>query len=89
MTTATQSGIASWFFFGSALTNDEANALKAGSSGNYNNVTVSPFVTGSIGTLGSGADLEIADKNIVAGVDGGETDHCPPSSNVLVFGFGS
>lgn len=30
-------------------------------------ITVSPFVTGSVGTLGSGADLEIADKNIVAG----------------------
>lgn len=67
LTTATQSGIASWFFFGSALTTTEADALKAGSTGNYNNVTVSPFVTGSIGTLGSGADLEIADKNIVAG----------------------
>lgn len=66
-TTAMQGGVASWFFFGSALTTDQANALKSGSTGNYNNVTVSPFVTGSVGTLGSGADLEIADKNIVAG----------------------
>lgn len=67
LTTAIQSGVASWFFFGSALTTAQANTLKSGSTGNYNNVTVSPFVTGSIGTLGSGADLEIADKNIVAG----------------------
>lgn len=66
-TTAKQGGVASWFFFGSALTTEQANALKSGSTGNYNNVTVSPFVTGSVGTLGSGADLEIADKNIVAG----------------------
>lgn len=66
-TTAMQGGVASWFFFGSALTTEQANALKSGSTGNYNNVTVSPFVTGSVGTLGSGADLEIADKNIVAG----------------------
>jgi len=66
-TTAIQGGVASWFFFGSALTTEQANALKSGSTGNYNNVTVSPFVTGSVGTLGSGADLEIADKNIVAG----------------------
>jgi hypothetical protein len=67
LTTAMQGGVASWFFFGSALTTAQAAALKSGSTGNYNNVTVSPFVTGSIGTLGSGADLEIADKNIVAG----------------------
>lgn len=67
LTTAIASGSATWFFFGSALTNTEANAIKSGSSGNYTNVTVSPFITGSVGTLGSGSDLEIADRNIIAG----------------------
>lgn len=67
LTTAIASGAATWFFFGSALTTTQAQAFSSSYVGNYNNVTVSPFVTGSVGTLGSGADLEIADRNIVAG----------------------
>lgn len=67
LTTAVASGVATWFFFGSALTTTEAQAFSTSYTGNYTNVTVSPFVTGSVGLLGSGSDLEIADKNIVAG----------------------
>lgn len=56
-----------------AVTSTNYNAFAPECYSSFNFITDSvsttgtPFVTGSIGTLGSGADLEIADKNIVAG----------------------
>ena len=67
MTSAIGSGVATWFWFGVCMTDAEAQVLKNTYTGNYNNVSTFPFVTGSVGLLGSGADLEIADKNIVSG----------------------
>ncbi len=67
LTSALNSGIATWFWFGPAMTTAEAQVFNASYTGNYNNLSGTPFVTGSVGLLGSGSDLEIADKNIVSG----------------------
>lgn len=67
LTTAVASGIATWFWFGICLTDTEAKVYNSSFSGNYNNLAGYQFVTGSVGLLSSGADLEIADKNIASG----------------------
>lgn len=67
LTTAISSGIATWFWFGIALTDTEAKVYNSSYTGNYNNLTGYQFVTGSVGILGSGADLEIADTSVVSG----------------------
>jgi hypothetical protein len=67
LTTAIASGVATWFWFGICLTDTEAKVFNASYSGNYSDLSGYQFVTGSVGLLGSGADLEIADKNIASG----------------------
>jgi hypothetical protein len=67
LTTATGTGIATWFWFGICLTDAEAKVYNASYSGNYNNLSGYQFVTGSVGLLSSGSDLEIADRNIISG----------------------
>lgn len=67
LTTAVASGIATWFWFGIDLTDTEAKVYNAAYTGNHYNLSGYMFVTGSVGGLGSGADLEIADTNVAAG----------------------
>lgn len=67
LTTAIASGVATWFWFGIDLSDTEAKVYNASYSGNHTNLSGYMFVTGSIGGLGSGADLEIADVNVAAG----------------------
>lgn len=67
LTTALSSGLATWFWFGPAVNDTEAKVFGTNYTGNYTNLATTQFVTGSVGLLGSGSDLEIADKNIIAG----------------------
>lgn len=60
LTTARSSGLATWFWFGISLTDTEAKVYNQAYTGNYNDLTGYMFVTGTVGTLGSGNDLEIA-----------------------------
>ena len=67
LTTAVASGTATWFWFGIDLSDTEAKVYNTAYTGNHTNLSGYMFVTGSVGGLGSGSDLEIADVNVAAG----------------------
>ena len=74
LTAATASGTAKWFWFGVCITAAEDTSNRFGTlPSNYANVKTFPFVTGSIGPMGTYDifntpwDLEIANTEIVQG----------------------
>lgn len=74
LTPATSSGTAKWFWFGVCVTAAEDTSNRFGAiPANYTNVKTFPFVTGSVGPIGTYDifntpwDLEIANTEIVQG----------------------